>query len=73
MENQTINLPVDIDQEQEEELKMAVAAVLFDKGVLSSGQSADYVGISKREFLENVSNYEVSIFAETSGDLAMNA
>ena len=52
---------------------MAVAAVLFDKGVLSSGQAADYVGITKREFLENVGKYGVSIFGETPGDLAMNA
>jgi predicted HTH domain antitoxin len=70
MKNRTINLPVEIDQEQEQDLKMAVAAVLFDKGVLSSGQAADYVGISKREFLENVGNYGVSIFGETPDDLS---
>jgi len=69
MKNLTLNLPVDIDQEQEQELKMAVAAVLFDNGTLSSGQAAEFAGISKREFLENVGRYGVSIFGETPGDL----
>lgn len=73
MKNRTINLPVKIDQEQEEDLKMAVAALLLDKGVLSAGQAADYVGITKREFLENVGNYWVCILGETPCDLAMNA
>ncbi len=70
MKNLTINLPVEVDQEQEKDLKMAVAAVLFDKGILSSGQAAEYVGIYKREFIENVGKYGVSIFGETPEDLA---
>jgi len=42
---------------------------LFEKGVLSSGQAAKLVGISKRQFLENVGRYGVSIFGETTDDI----
>ena len=48
---------------------MHVAAVLFEKGVYSSVQAADFVGISKREFLENVGTYGASIIGETIEDL----
>lgn len=66
MKTLTINLPEEVN---EKEIKMAVAAILFDKGVLSSGQAAEFVGISKREFIENVGKYGVSIFNETPDDL----
>ena len=36
---------------------------------MSSGQAADLVGISKREFLENVGKYGVSIFGENIEDI----
>lgn len=48
---------------------MQIAAILFEKGMISSGQAAKLVGISKREFLETVGKYGVSIFGETSEDL----
>lgn len=51
------------------QMKMQVATSLFEKGVLSSGQAAELVGISKREFLETAGNYGVSIFGETSEDI----
>ena len=44
------------------DIKMALAAKLFEMGELSSGQAADLVGITKREFLETVGKYGVSIF-----------
>ncbi len=44
------------------EIKMIVAARLFDLGELSSGQAAKLVGITRREFLESVGRYGVSIF-----------
>lgn len=47
---------------------MAIAAVLFDKAILSSGQAADFAGISKREFIENVGKYGVSVFGEEPSD-----
>lgn len=48
---------------------MILAAQLFDKAILSSGQAADIVGISKREFIETVGKYGVSIFGETIKDI----
>ena len=66
MKTLTINLPDTVD---EKDVKMQLAAQLFDKGILSSGQAADLVGISKKEFLENVGKYDVSIFGESVEDI----
>ena len=48
---------------------MQLAAHLYDKGILSSGQAADLAGISKREFIETVGQYGVSVFGESIDDL----
>lgn len=45
-----------------DEIKMIVAAHLFDIGELSSGQAAKLAGITKRQFIETVGQYGVSIF-----------
>ena len=66
MKTLTINLPDTVD---EKDVKMQLAAQLFDKGILSSGQAADLVGISKKEVLENVGKYGVSIFGESVEDI----
>lgn len=66
MKTLTLKLPEEVN---EQDVKMAVAAILFEKGTLSSGQAADFAGISKREFIETVGKYGVSIFGETAEDL----
>lgn len=66
MKTFTIQIPDTVD---EKDVKMQLAAYLYDKGVMTSGQAADLVEISKREFIENVGHYGVSIFGETSEDL----
>jgi len=66
MKTLTLSLPEEVN---EQDVKMAVAAILFEKGTLSSGQAADFVGISKREFIETVGTFGVSIFSETAEDL----
>ena len=66
MKTLTLSLP---EEANEQDVKMAVAAILFEKGTLSSGQAADFVGISKREFIETVGTFGVSIFSETAEDL----
>jgi len=53
----------------ETEVKMILAAKLFDMGELSSGQAAKMVGISRREFLETVGKYGVSIFQYDADEL----
>jgi predicted HTH domain antitoxin len=66
MKSLTLTLP---EETNEQEVKIAVAAMLFDKGILTSGQAAAYAGITKREFLTTVGNYGVSIFGEAPEDL----
>lgn len=63
-----INLPPSVHL-SENELKMILAAKLFDLGELSSGQAAKMVGISRREFLESVGKYGVSIFQYDAEEL----
>ena len=66
MKTLTLQLPDTVD---EKDVKMQLAAHLYDKGIMSSGQAADLVGISKREFIETVGQYGVSIFGESIEDL----
>lgn len=68
MKSLTIDIPEDVN---EKDFRMAIAAVLFDKGILSSGQAAKFVGLTKRVFLETVGQYGVSIFGETIEDLSL--
>jgi len=51
------------------ELTMILAAKLFELGELSSGQAAKMVGITRREFLETVGKYGVSIFQYDADEL----
>jgi len=66
MKTVTIQVPEDIN---EFEVKMSVAAILFDKGIFTSGQAAEFAGISKRTFIETVGQYGISIFGETAEDV----
>jgi predicted HTH domain antitoxin len=66
MKTLTLNIP---DSVNDIDVKMQLAAQLFGKGILSSGQAADLAGISKREFIENVGKYGVSVFGESIDDL----
>ncbi len=66
MKTLTLQLPEEVN---EKEVKMVIASILFEKAILSSGQAADFVGITKREFIESVGKYGVSIFGETPEDI----
>ena len=60
-----IQMTVDVPEElglDETDLKWRLAAKLFDEGLVSSGQAADIVGVTKREFILGVGKYEVSVF-----------
>ncbi len=69
MKTITLQLPEEVN---EKEVKMMVAAILFEKGIFSSGQAAAFAGITKREFIETVGKYGISIFSETASDLKAN-
>lgn len=56
-------------QLSEFELMMNLAAKLFERGLVSSGQAASIVGISKKAFIEIVGKYGVSIFQYDEDEL----
>ena len=66
MKTVTLKLP---DSTEEKDLKMQLAAQLFEKGIFSAGQAANLAGISKREFIENVGKVGISVFSETAEDI----
>ena len=66
MKTITISLPEEVELDK---LKMIIGASLFEQGILSSGQAAEIVGITRRKFLEEVGKYGVSIFGETAADI----
>ena len=63
-----IKLP-DSVQMSDLDLKMTLAAKLYEDGTLSGGQAAELVGISKRSFLELLGKYGVSVFGYTAEEL----
>ncbi|MFK7972190.1 MAG: UPF0175 family protein [Bacteroidia bacterium] len=44
------------------ELKMLFATKLFEEGLITSGQGAEMVNLSKRAFIELLGKYGVSVF-----------
>lgn len=66
MKTLTLKIPDSVD---EMDVKMQLAAHLYEKGIMSSGQAADLAGVSKRVFIENVGKYGVSIFGESIEDI----
>lgn len=63
-----LNLPNTIEQ-SDEELRVLIGAKLYENGTLSSGQAAEVAGLSKREFIEVLGNYQVSLFSPLAEDL----
>jgi len=62
----TLNLP---ESANEKEVRLAIGAILFERDILSSSQAAEFCGISRKEFLESVGRFGVTIFSETGEDL----
>jgi len=68
MKTLTINIPDNLDL-NDREAKMLLATRLFEKGKLSLEQAAELVGLSKRTFLEILSDYGVSPFNYSVSDV----
>jgi predicted HTH domain antitoxin len=69
----TIKLPKSV-QLNSFEIAMTLAARLYERGILTSGQAAEMAGISKRAFIELVGQYGVSVFGYASlEELEMDA
>lgn len=64
----TLNIPDDINLKTFD-LSMYVASKMYEDGLLSAGQAADMVGMSKRAFIEVLGKYGVSLFSQSIGDL----
>ena len=60
MKTLTVKLPEQVTDVDEKEVRMIVAARLFEQEKLSSGRAAEVAGITKREFNRDVrSMYEI--------------
>lgn len=66
-----LNLPSTIEQ-SDEELRLLIAAKLYENGTLTSGQAADLAGLSKRNFIERIGDYDVSLFSTSVEDLELD-
>lgn len=64
-----LTLPKTVDV-SDFELKMILAAKLYELGKLSSGQAAEVAGLSKRAFIELLGKYNVSVFGYDENELA---
>lgn len=56
-----ITLPDSVEM-SEFDIKMTLAAKLYEDGTLSGGQAAELAGVSKRTFIESLGKYGVSVF-----------
>lgn len=63
-----LNLPADL-MTSEFDLKMRLVSHLFAEGMITSGQGAKMVGISRRTFIELLGQYEVSAFQTSEDEL----
>ncbi len=63
-----LTLPKSVDV-SDFELKMIIAAKLYELGKLSSGQAAEVAGLSKRAFIELLGKYNVSVFGYDENEL----
>lgn len=51
------------------ELNMLIAAKLFEEGLITSGQGAEMVDLSKQAFIELLGKYRVSVFQYGADEL----
>ena len=63
-----LNFPNTIEQ-SDDELRLLIAAKLYENGTLTSGRAAELAGLSKREFIQVIGNYNVSVFSTLVEDL----
>lgn len=57
---------VEVDMQ---ELRMMLAAQLYDRGQLAMGKAAAFAGLDKRTFMERLGKYGVSVFNYPASDL----
>lgn len=57
-------------QEFVQEMRVAAAVKWYELGQLSQGKAAEVAGLSRAEFIEALSRFQVSPFQYTAKDLA---
>ena len=68
MKTLTIEIP-DHMELSGQDAKMLLATHLFEKGKLTLGQAAEFTGLSKKGFMEILSDYDVSVINHPTSDL----
>ena len=63
-----LNIPDGIDL-KDHDLSMIIASKLYEDAILSAGQAAKIVGLSKRAFIELIGKYGVSVVSNSISDL----
>lgn len=56
-------------EEFTQEVRMAASAKLYEMGKMSSGRAAEFAGMSRIQFLQNMGHYGVPIFDMTHEEL----
>ena len=51
------------------DISIYLASKMYEDGLLSSGQAASMVGLSKSAFIEILGKYDVSLFSQSTDDL----
>ncbi len=69
MRTLTLTLPSSLEW-PDRDIQLLVAAKLFEAGVLSLGQAAETVGLSRRAFSEIIGRFGVSILNYESDQIA---
>ena len=68
MKSVIVKLPDNVDM-NEREISILVAAHLYDQEKLSLGQAAELVGMTKKEFMDELGKSGVSLFGESLEDI----
>jgi len=68
MKTFTINIPDNLNIKATD-ISIYLAAKMYEDGMVSLGQAAEIVGLSKRTFLELLGKYGVSAFSNSLDDL----
>jgi predicted HTH domain antitoxin len=63
-----LNIPDSVNL-KDYDFSMIIAAKLYEDAILSSGEAAQIVGLSKRAFIEMLGKYGVSVFSTSISDL----
>lgn len=65
MKTLTIDLPQELTPQQEHDLKMELAGMLYTKRLLTTSEAAALVGIGRGEFIEQLGRYQITLIGDS--------